>query len=93
MSVTRKLTVKGTNFLPREREVVKDMQPTYIKAMWIGVAALIFAAQTFGVVATKLHREYLHAFSFGALVVACAVTLLHNKIKFGVFLPGIKKKQ
>jgi hypothetical protein len=59
--------------------------------MWAGVVVLVFAFQTFGVFASKLHRESMNAIALACFVLACVITLLHNKIRFGVFLPGVKK--
>jgi len=68
------------------------MQPRYIKAMWIVAVALIFALQTFAIFVSHQSREFMYFLSFVIGALASCTTLVHNKIKFGLWFPGVRKK-
>lgn len=69
------------------------MQPFYIKAMWYCLGGLMVAFQTFGIFASKLHREQMNAFMFGVFVLAMCITGISNKVRSGTYLPGVKKRK
>ena len=59
--------------------------------MWVCVVVLIFAGDTLAVFTTHGQRELIHGLSAAAFALAFIVTLVQNKIKFGVYFPGPKK--
>jgi hypothetical protein len=68
------------------------MQPTYIKVMWICVAIVFFGVEVLGLLVTKQEREYFQFAQFVLAILAFSYTLLANKIRTGIFFPGIKRK-
>jgi hypothetical protein len=60
--------------------------------MWIIILIAFFALGTFAIFASKQNRELLHFSQFVLGVAAFAITLLCNRIRTGLFFPGIKKK-
>jgi hypothetical protein len=70
----------------------KGKQPWYVNAMWVCILVSFFTLGLLAIRAPKPERDYLHYMQFLLLVVAFCVTLLTNKIRTGVFLPGAKRE-
>jgi hypothetical protein len=68
------------------------MLPRYINVMWICTVVLIFGLQTFAVFVSHENRDIMYMLSAALFALAFCVTLVHNKIKFGVYFPGTKRK-
>lgn len=67
------------------------MQPWYIIAVWLAALALIFGSDTLTIFSSYATRDFWQFLGFVAVVLAACLTLLNNKLRFGVFLPGAKK--
>lgn len=68
------------------------MQPLFIKVIWICALTVFFGLVAFTPFVSKQLREYMHFTQFVLLVFAFSVTMLCNRIRTGLFFPGIKKK-
>ena len=53
---------------------------------------LVAAVHAFASCATREQRALIHELELVAFALFFAVVLVQNKIKFGVYLPGLKKK-
>jgi hypothetical protein len=71
----------------------KGKQPWYVNAMWVCILISFFALGTLAIRAPKVERDHLHYTQFLLMVVALCITLLVNKIRTGLFLPGKKRNQ
>lgn len=68
------------------------MQPLYIKVIWTCALIIFFGLVAFTPFVSTQLRDYMHLTQFASLVFALGVTVVSNKIRTGLFLPGIKKK-
>jgi hypothetical protein len=68
------------------------MQPLYIKIIWTCALTVFFGLVAFTPFVSKQLRDYMHLTQFASLVFAYGVTVVSNKIRTGLFLPGNKKK-
>ena len=62
------------------------------KIIWICVVLVVAAVHAYGSGATREQRVLVHELEVIALVLFFAVVLVQNRIKFGVYFPGLKKK-
>ena len=53
---------------------------------------LVAAVHAFASCATREQRALIHELELVAFALFFAVVLVQNKVKFGVYLPGLKKK-
>ena len=53
---------------------------------------LVAAVHAFASCATREQRALIHELELVASALFFAVVLVQNKVKFGVYLPGLKKK-
>src|SRR5262249_24129238 len=62
------------------------------KVIWICVVVLVALVHAYANCATLVQRALIHELELVAFALFFAVTLAQNKIKFGVYFPGFKKK-
>jgi hypothetical protein len=62
------------------------------KVIWICVVVLVALVHAYANCATLVQRALIHELELVAFALFFAVTLVQNKIKFGVYFPGLKKK-
>ena len=68
------------------------MPSTRSKVIWICVVLLVAAVHAFASCATREQRAVIHDLELVAFALFFAAVLVQNKIKFGVYLPGLKRK-
>ena len=68
------------------------MPSTRSKIIWICAVLLVAAVHAFASCATREQRALIHELELVASALFFAVVLVQNKVKFGVYLPGLKKK-
>ena len=68
------------------------MPSTRSKVIWICVVLLVAAVHAFASCATREQRAVIHELELVAFALFFAAVLVQNKIKFGVYLPGLKRK-
>ncbi|HVV79958.1 MAG TPA: hypothetical protein VHD59_10150 [Pseudolabrys sp.] len=68
------------------------MQPLYIKTIWVCALTIFFGLVALTPFVSKQFRDYMHLTQVASLVFAYGVTVVSNKIRTGLFFPGIKKK-
>ena len=68
------------------------MPSTRSKVIWICVVLAVGAVHAFASCATREQRALIHELELIAFALFLAVVLVQNKIRFGVYLPGLKKK-
>jgi hypothetical protein len=62
------------------------------KIIWICVVLVVAAVHAHANCATREQRILVHELEAVAFALFFAVVLVQNKIKFGVYFPGLKKK-
>ena len=62
------------------------------KVIWVFVVILMAAVQAIASCATHEQRVLINELSLAAVAVVIAAALVWNKIKLGVYFPGLKKK-
>ena len=60
--------------------------------IWICVLLVVTLVHAYANCATPEQRALIRELELAALAIFIAVTLVQNKIKFGVYFPGLKKK-
>ena len=68
------------------------MPSTRSKVIWICVVLLVAAVHAFASCATREQRAVIHDLELVAFALFFAAVLVQNKIKFGVYLPELKRK-
>jgi hypothetical protein len=68
------------------------MSSRLVKVIWACFLVLMVSVQVLAICATHEQRVLIKELSVVALALAFAVALVQNKIKFGVYFPGLKKK-
>ena len=63
------------------------------KVIWICVVGLVAAVHAYANCATREQRALIHELEVVAFALFFAVVLVQNKIKFGVYVPGLKKER
>jgi hypothetical protein len=62
------------------------------KVIWVFVLILMASVQAIANCATHEQRVLLNELSLAAVAIAVAAALVWNKIKLGVYFPGLNKK-
>jgi hypothetical protein len=62
------------------------------KVIWVFVLILMAAVQGIANCATHEQRVLINELSLAAVAIAVAAALVWNKIKLGVYFPGLNKK-
>jgi hypothetical protein len=62
------------------------------KIIWVFVLILMASVQAIANCATHEQRVLLNELSLAAVAIAVAAALVWNKIKLGVYFPGLNKK-
>ncbi|MFZ0069608.1 MAG: hypothetical protein WAK90_25895 [Pseudolabrys sp.] len=62
------------------------------KIIWVFVLTLMASVQAIANCATHEQRVLLNELSLAAVAIAVAAALVWNKIKLGVYFPGLNKK-
>jgi hypothetical protein len=62
------------------------------KVIWICVVVLVALVHAYANCTTLVQRALIHELELVAFALFFAVTLAQNKIEFGVYFPGLKKK-
>ncbi|HET7167225.1 MAG TPA: hypothetical protein VFI94_18980 [Pseudolabrys sp.] len=62
------------------------------KVIWVFVVILMAAVQAIANCATHEQRVLINELSLTAVAIVIAAALVWNKIKLGVYFPGLKKK-
>jgi hypothetical protein len=62
------------------------------KIIWVFVLILMASVQAIANCATHEHRVLINELSLAAVAIAVAAALVWNKVKLGVYFPGLNKK-
>ncbi|HEX3339427.1 MAG TPA: hypothetical protein VHT68_09660 [Pseudolabrys sp.] len=62
------------------------------KIIWVFVLILMASVQAIANCATHEQRVLINELSLAAVAIAVAAALVWNKIKLGVYFPGLNKK-